>query len=98
MADGFYGLLDFTGVPVGVPTIAPRGGMTVAGRQRMLRSLMVQEIQRSLLDEMERSQLQAVHQMFARRLAEKQAQWAQEIAERQAILTAASYTTLLAEV
>lgn len=60
MQPSFYGLLDFTGIPVGIfPSPSPvRGTYSVAGRRRMIRAMIAQQMQRSILDRWQQRDLE----------------------------------------
>ena len=52
MDPAFFGLLDFTGIPVGVPVVVPAAGKGFkgAGRRNAIRALILQEHYRALAE------------------------------------------------
>ena len=104
MADGFYGLLDFTGLPVGIPEPSRRigGGGIALGKKHvreMLRRLMTQEMQAS--ENRNRQSRIAINQserVTLLRLLQEKAQQRWEEREQQQITDNAIFAVLLSEV
>ena len=100
MAAGYFGVLDFTGIPLWGPVLTPlqpKGNYVAAGRraQNMARAMIfAQQIQ-----EMRRMATRSTmhDEETAAAQAKKKVQDDLEIARRQSLLSSATYSILLAE-
>ncbi len=95
MSAGYFGLLDFTGIPVGLsPVTVKTGGLTVgAGKREVINYLLQEAItQRSVLDDLEQKQ---IIELFALRVEQKWREYQKELALSQGKCI---LSTILAEV
>lgn len=100
MAAGFYGFVDFTGLPAGEGVAVPPsgGGLTVAGkRKKVIRRLLQAEVDEILWRESLRHREQ-VRQVQERLNLEAALRYLEYEREKQRMVDTMIFSTLLAEV